>query len=62
MKLACSWCGVVLLEVQNLDKDEDYVSSFICTSCCEVVFEEGTAVDISKASDVIQAKSGRYDN
>jgi hypothetical protein len=58
MKTYCEWCDVVLLEVQNLDTDEDYVTPFICKSCCEGVFEEGTEVEISKAYDVIQAKSG----
>ncbi|MGB7291831.1 MAG: hypothetical protein WBD99_06650 [Thermodesulfobacteriota bacterium] len=50
-----------MLEVQNLDTDEDYVAPFICKTCCEEVFKEGTKVDISRAYAAIQAKSGRYE-
>jgi hypothetical protein len=45
MKIVCAWCEVILWEVLNVETDEDYVTHFICKSCCEEVFKEGTTVD-----------------
>ncbi len=62
MKATCHWCKIVLYEIKKVETDEDYIIPFIRRRCCEEVFEEGTAVYISKAYEVIQAKSGRYVN
>lgn len=43
-------------------EDDDYEVPLICKACCNEVFEEGDKVDISKAYEVIQAKSGKYEN
>lgn len=62
MKIICSWCKRVIAGPTVGLEDDDYVFPLICKSCCDEVLEEGTAVDVSKAYDVIQAKSGRFMN
>jgi hypothetical protein len=62
MKIVCSRCERVIAGSIMGIEGGDYEAPQICKSCCEEVFEEGTKVDMSKAYDVIQAKSGRYMN
>lgn len=62
MKLVCAWCERVIAGPIMGIEDDDYEVPLICKACCNEVFEEGDKVDISKAYEVIQAKSGKYEN
>lgn len=62
MKIVCTWCERVIAGPTVNIEDDDYVVPSICKSCSKEVFEEGAEVDISKIYEVIQAKSGRYEN
>ena len=54
MKLDCSWCEVVLVEVQKSETDEVYVTPFICKSSFEEVFDQGIMVGIPNAYALIE--------
>jgi hypothetical protein len=62
MKIVCSWCERLIAGPTIGTEDDDYVVPLICKSCSKEVFGEDIDVDIAKVYEVIQAKSGRYEN
>jgi hypothetical protein len=62
MKIVCCWCERVIAGPIIGIEDDDDVVPLICKECSKEVFGKRIEVDIAKAYEVIQAKSGRYEN